>query len=215
MAYEQPTNSSITPKAWNFATKFFPFFWSNAIFSNTWVALLPSGEAWSLNPRLPKVAIIDWSCRMNSRMVKLRDWMDLAFLLQNLRTWATWLMISNNLDWMVVTLENKLVVFQPYHVGKDVILRAYAHEHENEQMSKIEFFLNILLALIKYFENIFWHMGQNIWWHGKILCHMFIDGRYLWMKMWMKTKWMNKRMHPWVVPLRMSHLDFPRLVKLF
>jgi hypothetical protein len=56
---------------------------------------------------------------------------------------------------MVVTLENKLVVFQPYHVGKDVILRAYAHEHENEQMSKIEFFLNILLALIKYFENIF------------------------------------------------------------
>jgi len=48
--------------------------------------------------------------------------MDLTFLLQDSRTWATWPRISSNLDSMVVTLEKKLVVFPPCHIGRDVIL---------------------------------------------------------------------------------------------
>jgi len=31
-------------------------------------------------------------------------------------------------------------------------------------------------------------MGQIIWWHGIILCHMFMDEWYLWMKMWMTNE---------------------------
>jgi hypothetical protein len=54
---------------------------------------------------------------------------------------------------------------------------AWVNEHER-------IFWNILLTSTKYLENILWHMGQNIRWHGKILCHVFMDEQYLWMKMW-------------------------------
>ncbi len=37
----------------------------------------------------------------------------------------------------------------------------------------------------KYLENVLWHMKQNIWWYGRIFCHVFMDEQYLWMKMWM------------------------------
>jgi hypothetical protein len=46
------------------------------------------------------------------------------------------------------------------------------------------FFWNILLMSTKYLKNILWHI-QNIWWHGRIFCHVFVDEWYLWMKMWM------------------------------
>jgi hypothetical protein len=47
--------------------------------------------------------------------------MDLTFSLQDSRTWATWPVIFSNLDSMVVTFENKLVVFSPCHICRDVM----------------------------------------------------------------------------------------------
>jgi hypothetical protein len=55
-------------------------------------------------------------------------------------------------------------------------------EHVNtNKWTWTNIFWNILLTSTKYFENIIWHMGHNIWWSGGIFCHVFIDECYLWM----------------------------------
>jgi hypothetical protein len=63
----------------------------------------------------------------------------------------------------------------------------------------LNLFKNILHTSIEYLKNIFRHLGHNIWWHGKIFYHVFMDERYLWMKFSMNVgnkffcKKLNKR----------------------
>jgi hypothetical protein len=42
-------------------------------------------------------------------------------------------------------------------------------------------------------------MGQNIWWCGRIVCHVFMDEQYLWMKMWMTNE--NGRTFSWMLAI--------------
>jgi hypothetical protein len=49
-------------------------------------------------------------------------------------------------------------------------------------------FWNILLTSMECLENIIWHMEQNIWWHEKIFCHVFMDEIYSRMKFWMTNE---------------------------
>ncbi len=58
----------------------------------------------------------------------------------------------------------------------------------NEQVNMSKCFWNILLIFTKYLENIIWHVWHNIWWCGRIFCHVFMDEKYVWMKMWMKIE---------------------------
>jgi len=55
---------------------------------------------------------------MNSKIVELRDWIDLTFSLQVSNTWATWLVISSSFDSMFVTQEDKVV--KPYKIKKHI-----------------------------------------------------------------------------------------------
>jgi hypothetical protein len=47
--------------------------------------------------------------------VELKDWVDLAFSLHDSRTRATWLVISSNLDSIVVIRDDKQPILPPYH----------------------------------------------------------------------------------------------------
>jgi hypothetical protein len=47
--------------------------------------------------------------------MELKGWMDLACSLHDSRTWATWPIISGNLDSIVVTRDDKLNVLLPCH----------------------------------------------------------------------------------------------------
>jgi hypothetical protein len=72
---------------------------------------------------------------------------------------------------------------------KDASPLAYKHEHEHANMNawaRPNPLKNIMSMSTKYQENILWHTRQNIWWGGKILCHMAMDEWFLWMKIWMK-----------------------------
>ncbi len=47
--------------------------------------------------------------------MELKDWVDLAFSLHDSRTRATWLVISSNLDSIVVIRDDKQPILPPYH----------------------------------------------------------------------------------------------------
>jgi hypothetical protein len=64
----------------------------------------------------------------------------------------------------------------------DVILWACKCERKWTWMN---LFWNTLLTSIRYLENIIWHMGQNIWWCGRIFYRVFMDERY-----WRMINWM-------------------------
>ncbi len=75
----------------------------------------------------------------------------------------------------------------------DVILWACEHvwwAHEREQMNQ-RIFLGISYQCR---QNIIWHIGQNIWWHGKIFYHRWMNNFIGW-KIWWEIKWMNFQMN--------------------
>jgi hypothetical protein len=59
---------------------------------------------------------------------------------------------------------------------------------EHEPMTKMEYFLTYLMTLMEYVKNIFYHIGQNLYWCGQI----FIDvAKYFVTCKWMNNKWMD------------------------
>jgi hypothetical protein len=55
-------------------------------------------------------------------------------------------------------------------------VQAWTWIGEHEQGNIIEFLKNILPMWIRYFKNILSHLGQNIWWRGRIfsMCHKWM-----------------------------------------
>jgi hypothetical protein len=73
-----------------------------------------------------------------------------------------------------------------------VISWACEHEHGQVSMSKgtwLNLFLNNRI-----FKNILSHLGQNIWWRGRIVCHMsWMNDIYGWKCGWKMT--MDELLH--------------------
>jgi hypothetical protein len=67
----------------------------------------------------------------------------------------------------------------------------------NEQVNVSGSFLEYFFDIDKIFKEYYWHMRHNILWCGKIFCHVFIEKRYFWMKMWMKNG--NGRTFSWIL----------------
>jgi hypothetical protein len=51
-------------------------------------------------------------------------------------------------------------------------LQAWTWTSKHKQGSRIKSFFNILPMWTRYLNNILSHLGQNIWWHGRIFFHV-------------------------------------------
>ncbi len=68
---------------------------------------------------------------------------------------------------------------------KNVILWTY--EHECEHVNMMECFIAYLMTCMEYVKNIFYHIGQNLYWCGQITN----VAKYFVMYKWMNDKWMD------------------------
>ncbi len=99
----------------NSSSKFLLVGGANFFFSTNWDPFIPSPPSCPFDYGLP-MPMPTAICHMNSKIMELRDWIDLAFSLQVSSTWATWLVISSSFDSMFVTREDK--VLPPYKTKK-------------------------------------------------------------------------------------------------